>query len=478
MPTDSQHSPSPTTKTTLTFINDPLERKLFSSRLERYLKVESDFVEGSVVAAINAPFGSGKTTFIEMWKEDLIKRRDSQNSQEAFEAPMPVILNAWESDFCGDPLAAILSALLKAVDNWHGKALDPEKVHNFKEALKSASWILAGIGNGFASKLTGVNAMESLKIRDEKRKERTPDIPDFIKLFDQRQNALRDLRKALEAAFAGSTPKMLVFVDELDRCRPDYAIHYLETIKHVFNVKGMVFLLAIDAAQLEVSARALFGDDLNFSEYFRKFCHRKFNLPEPEEEPTGKLLRHYVQKFVIKEGVRNSAFKEGEYIARMVAPLVRNWSMTARQLAESFRILGHALAISGPHGEKRTHNPTISLAYLYLSLLKVANPSLYDLYSRGLTNHADIIKSFRKTLSDKEDARSWIKIYSAGVGNHAVLGIRQILKEQGLITQDSDLLYRDFMKQTGENLSHFPQPFVQICQRLEHALGFEDAWEL
>lgn len=460
----------------LSFTNDPLERKLFSQRLERYLKVESDFVEGSVVAALNAPFGSGKTTMIEMWKNDLLERRESPVG-DAFESPMPVILNAWESDFCGDPLVAILAGLTEAIENWKGiGSPDQKKKKQFKQASKRAALFATAVINGVVSKQTGLDVLKANEFA-EKKSQQTTKTPDFIDLYRQRQKALEDLHSALADTFSSSATKILVFVDELDRCRPDYAIHYLETIKHVFNVKGMVFLLAIDAVQLEVSARALFGEKLNFSEYFRKFCHRKFNLPAPEEKATGMLLAHYVQKFVIRQGLRSSAFKYGDYIARMVAPLVLNWKMTARQLAESFRILGHALAISGPHGEMQTHNSTISLAYLYLSLLKVINPNLYDLYSQGLTNHTDIIKDFRLMLSDKEDARSWIQIYCAGAstGQRVSYAFRQTLKEHGLISEESELLYQEFVKQTADNLHHFPRPFVQICQRLEHALGFEEA---
>ena len=73
------------------------------------------------------------------------------------------------------------------------------------------------------------------------------------------RRALQKLRDTLREVFGGDSPKAFLFVDELDRCRPDYAINYLETIKHVFDVHGLVFVLAVDYEQLECSAKALFG---------------------------------------------------------------------------------------------------------------------------------------------------------------------------------------------------------------------------
>ena len=60
----------------LTFeTNDKLDLKPFSAKLEKFMIVEHDFVDGSLVISLNAPFGAGKTTFLSMWKSDLDKRR-------------------------------------------------------------------------------------------------------------------------------------------------------------------------------------------------------------------------------------------------------------------------------------------------------------------------------------------------------------------------------------------------------------------
>lgn len=106
------------------------------------------------------------------------------------------------------------------------------------------------------------------------------------------------LREAISEFVEGENPKILFLVDELDRCRPDYAISYLETTKHIFDIKGTVFILAADRQHLENSAKTAFGADLDFDEYYRKFIHREVSLPDISEENYRKLASKYVSFYL------------------------------------------------------------------------------------------------------------------------------------------------------------------------------------
>ena len=72
-----------------------------------------------------------------------------------------------------------------------------------------------------------------------------------------------------------------VFVDELDRCRPSYSVELLERIKHVFSVKGAVFILAVDRDQLLSSISGVYGSNIDAPRYIRKFIDWNFSLPNP-----------------------------------------------------------------------------------------------------------------------------------------------------------------------------------------------------
>ena len=89
--------------------------------------------------------------------------------------------------------------------------------------------------------------------------------------------------------------KLLIIIDELDRTRPDYAIRFLEDIKHFFNIENMVFLIAVNSKQMEATAKCLYGQDLDFDGYYRKFFKQERALPDPYEK-AQKFIDDLTQK--------------------------------------------------------------------------------------------------------------------------------------------------------------------------------------
>ncbi|MGH8271166.1 MAG: P-loop NTPase fold protein, partial [Gammaproteobacteria bacterium] len=91
------------------FDQDLLDLRDFSKRLEKFIDTEIVFVDGSLVVALSSKFGSGKTTFLKMWKSSLEETTAGK--------PFVVSLNAWESDYYGDPLFAIISGMVESIQN-------------------------------------------------------------------------------------------------------------------------------------------------------------------------------------------------------------------------------------------------------------------------------------------------------------------------------------------------------------------------
>ena len=83
---------------------------------------------------------------------------------------------------------------------------------------------------------------------------------------------------------------MVFFVDELDRCRPTYAVELLERIKHLFEVDNIVFVLALSTGQLESSIRSLYGDGLDAPGYLRRFIDLEYPLREPAADVYSRTL--------------------------------------------------------------------------------------------------------------------------------------------------------------------------------------------
>src|SRR5207244_5920704 len=95
---------------------------------------------------------------------------------------------------------------------------------------------------------------------------------------------LSELVTVLRKKSGGASKPIIFVVDELDRCRPPYAIELLEKIKHLFLVDGLVFVLAIDRQQLGESVKCLYGEGLDADNYLRRFIDLEYRLPAPKLE--------------------------------------------------------------------------------------------------------------------------------------------------------------------------------------------------
>ena len=101
-------------------------------------------------------------------------------------------------------------------------------------------------------------------------------------LLEQFHKSLTDTIEKLNAE--GKKPQLIVFVDEVDRCRPTFAVELLERIKHLFNVPNAIFVLSLDKQQLAVSLSAIYGSGINSEEYLRRFIDLEYALPKSQSQ--------------------------------------------------------------------------------------------------------------------------------------------------------------------------------------------------
>jgi hypothetical protein len=102
------------------------------------------------------------------------------------------------------------------------------------------------------------------------------------------------LKEVISSDSEGKLEKpMFVFIDELDRCRPTYAIELLETVKHLFDIPGLIFVIATDTEQLQHSIKAVYGEGFDSNKYLYRFFDRTFTLKQPDLEKFIKSLKIY-----------------------------------------------------------------------------------------------------------------------------------------------------------------------------------------
>jgi hypothetical protein len=262
------------------------------------------------------------------------------------------------------------------------------------------------------SSLTGIDPIAAAEFAQEKKEGRQSNRPDFVNLYEERTKSLRNLKQTLRDIFGGDDPKVFVFVDELDRCRPDFAISYLETIKHIFDIHGLVFILAVDSSQLASSAKVLFGEKLNIEEYFRKFLHRQFSLPEADEGATLQLARSYVVNYFEREGKRLSIFPvDDEHSIARIVEFMTTLKLTLRQSQEVFRILGHVFV--GNEENRGNVYWAYGSGVILMASLKVGNTQMFNGLGTSQINHLDVGKYLKSKLTDRS-AAWWFSVYITG----------------------------------------------------------------
>lgn len=439
------------TDTIDSFEDDLLGRHPFAKSLERFLLVENDYVDGALVVDLNARFGAGKTTFIRMWKADLHSRRAISP-----QTPLPVVLNAWESDYCGDPLLSIITGILSAIDESEPDADTDQKKQKLREAARVVAWFTTGIASQVVSHFTGIDPVAAGETAQKKGQGEDPKKPDFVRIYEHRRNALEMLKEALRDLFSGDDVKALIFVDELDRCRPDYAISYLEAIKHIFDIKGLVFVLAVNADQLETSAKSLFGSDLVFDDYYRRFVHRRFELPSPQDSFLANLAEDYTRRYLHIEGKRSCGIRVDESRIKKIVKLVTGFQLNPRQLQEVFRTIGHTAARSDLESDDLPW--CFGMSLILLATLKVATPRVYNEFGSGRMQPQEFAKYLLENIHSRE-AGWWFSIYITCIQHDAA-------------KEDVDRLFVKIGIPTREDYSQFHEGWGS-CQGTEYRQIFD-----
>lgn len=419
------------------FKEDLIGLEDFSNRLKGFIDTEIDFVEGSLVVALTSKYGSGKTTFLQMWKSLL---EDTKKTDSDIHV---ISLNAWESDYYGDPLFAIISAMVKALQK-DGES--PDKLIN---AAKDLGWFATAIGSQVINKVTGIDPVAAGKIAEHKKLRRDNSdklIPDAFSAYEARRNAMITLKNVISQFVSSSKPRVLFLVDELDRCRPDYAISYLETIKHIFDIKGAVFIIAADRNHLENSAKTAFGQQLDFEEYYRKFVHREVTLPPISESGYKKLISNYIRYYLEREGSRFCFLELDSTCISNLSEFIGGLKLTPRQTQDVFRILGHIFDTSE---EKRGKlRWCLGVATIAMASLKVGKPNIFESISME-KNQPEVILNILTQIVGKNSVEWWFKLFLTGgcIEIKENKKVEDVLKQVGLMSDDNDSYGRADLQQ-------------------------------
>jgi hypothetical protein len=309
--TDAQHGMTPAKSNQENdWPGDLLDRKPSGEFLYRLVLKKAATVPGggALCFAIDGDWGTGKSFFVNSWSHDISLWNH------------PVIrFDAWANDLSEDPLLGFMAQLQNSLQPWLKQLPVSKKIKQaaarqlnkvVKDAGRAVLPVTVAVLKGVTKKFAGIDISEVAEAA-------TGAVDAGVKGFDvgstagaaldayfqaamkshtEKQEAIQVLKKTIEDLLtylkdntAIQLP-LFVFVDELDRCRPDYAIRLLEGLKHLFDAKGVCFVVSTNLSQLSESVRAVYGAGFAGYRYLKRFFAFEYVLPSPNLKSYAKAL--------------------------------------------------------------------------------------------------------------------------------------------------------------------------------------------
>ena len=337
---------------------DLLNRDEFVENVIKIVNQLSDIKRGCCFA-IEGGWGVGKTFVIEEIEERLkVLQSEETNSDRYF----VFHYNCWQHDYYEEPAVAIISAMLASIKE--DEALLSKDIDNtMKAGYKLAKEKIKEIAGLYIENKIGINLISLADEIKGKQDEMEDAENEFDEMFNFSQTIEKVRNKLQEIA---EERTIVLFVDELDRCIPQYAIKVLERLHHIFyGLDNVVVIMAIDREQLKHSVEEMFGarkdeSSIDIEKYLKKFIDFSVVLDNGIlNESYREKYKVYFDKFMVvqeddKEDITNILSKlfptigirEQEKLmekANMVHSLVCNETMDISVLA--FEVLYEVLKI-------------------------------------------------------------------------------------------------------------------------------------
>lgn len=296
-PKDDKHEPTKEAP----YAGDQLARQELGKRIKELI----GRLPGGAVLSIDAPWGQGKTWFAKCLRADL--------DNSGFTT---VYIDCFQRDYLDDPFSVVAGALIELAASKSGpikgallesgKKLGAALLPAATKALVNAAGHLlignAGLAGDIADKLAeleehGADQLEKL-------------VEERLKKYREDEKTLETFRTKLAELSATEEKPIVIFIDELDRCRPDFAIAMLERIKHFFDVPNIVFVLLINRHALVSAIRGRYGERFAASEYLEKFIHLQLSLPRHGNNSLKNSLGYFIRQKLARSDLQGQQATE------------------------------------------------------------------------------------------------------------------------------------------------------------------------
>lgn len=262
--------------------NDYIDRNKYLNGIINILKKNNK----CQIISLDGEWGSGKTWFVKSL-EYIINHNDctysginTENVEYVRNNYMTFYYNAWEND---DAPSAMLSLIYKLVND-SGIEQDNESAGIIKRILNTLVKYVTGGAVDIKQDFFG-EQWDNKKITDE------------IKTSEEIK---KDFRELIDTLLIENKNKILIIIDEIDRCKPTFAVDLLENIKHFYNDDRIIFLVATNNKQLGATICKVYGEKYDGSLYLDKIFDINLELP-------NNYLNNYIK--TVDERYKDSSYK-------------------------------------------------------------------------------------------------------------------------------------------------------------------------
>lgn len=299
-----------------------IKKTIMENKYDRAKSIKSfieglDLIEDNAFISLDAKWGQGKTFYIrqiEMTLKYLSRKsagQDISDLEEVFSGSilenmslektyLPIYYNSWLYDNHNDPLMSLIYVIVKECEKHVETTINSKSLGDKLGTLLSSFSLsfpklqISGDAEKIKESLMGRDLLKEIKTAEE----------------------IRGLVKEIfDSVIVESAQKLVIFIDELDRCKPSYAIELLERIKHYFDDERIVFVVAVNKEQLVHTISSYYGDAFDSTGYLNKFFDINIYLPE------------------IPRYINNSIFVTNDrqyWVRRIVEELIEYYNLSLR----------------------------------------------------------------------------------------------------------------------------------------------------
>ena len=338
------------------------------------------------IISIDGSWGSGKTFFIKqlMYLKSnhndcaFIKQDIHDTITEFDKKYILVYYNAWENDDHNDPLESIIYNLLNILPKYSDTFIDGTELFD----LIKKSWM----------NFIEVSSLGIVKTDDIKEMKTFSDLSDSVNTIEEKKNAVLTLLSHITRH-----KRILLIIDELDRCKTDFAVKLIETIKHFYDSPKMSTIFVTNNNQLSKTIKKFYGNEFDGYSYLNKIYDAVIPLHSDNIEQYSKKYLDIYHSTNLPEDVSIFLFKHYNFSYREC-----NKYMSMYRLIEPYIQW---------HGKFPQHNSNIDISCIFVPIsiaLKVKDIYLYEKFIQN--DGSDILKELfddDKLKSENSNLYRW-----------------------------------------------------------------------